>query len=262
MTNDVVMQRTAADAPTRTGRREDDAGFRERVERDPVLRELLDEVRRRMDVDPAHDLAHLLRVARWTARLSDGDVEWRLAVAAALLHDVVNIPKFSPDRPLASVRSAEVARETLSRLGFAADEVEAAAGAIRDHSYTRGAVPESVLGRALQDADRLDALGVIGTFRCMAMGVRLGLELVDSADPWAEARALDDRRFAVDHFFTKLLRLPESFQTEAAREEAGRRAEVMRGLLAELGRELDVPAPSPEGGSPVRDPAAARSSIL
>lgn len=213
------------------------------IESDEALRAILDEVRRRMDLDPAHDLAHLVRVARWTVRLAGDSVDRRLAIAAALLHDIINIPKTSPDRPLASERSATFARELLPRLGFDANDVEVAAGAIRDHSFTRGAVPESHLGRALQDADRLDALGVIGTFRSIAMGAHMGLEFVHATDPWATARELDDTSYSVDHFFKKLLRLPDTFQTEAGRAEARRRAEFMRALLAELGRELDVPAP-------------------
>ena len=219
------------------------AEFLADIESDDGLRGVLDEVRRRMDLDPAHDLAHLLRVARWTVRLAGSSVDRRLAIAAALLHDIINIPKTSPERPLASERSADFARELLPRLGFDASDVELAAGAIRDHSFTRGAVPESHLGRALQDADRLDALGVIGTFRSIAMGAHLGLEFVHATDPWAMARELDDTSYSVDHFFKKLLRLPDTFRTEAGRAEAGRRAEFMRGLLAELGRELDVPAP-------------------
>jgi uncharacterized protein len=221
------------------------------IEGDAALSRVLSEVHRRMDADPAHDIAHLLRVARWTASLADSSVDRRLAIAAALLHDVVNVPKASPERPKASLHSAAVARELLSSLGFPDADVELAAGAIRDHSYTRGAIPESGLGRALQDADRLDALGVIGTFRCVAMGVRLGAVFVHPSDPWAEERALDDGRYSVDHFFTKLLKLPTTFQTVAGRLEAGRRAAIMRRLLAELGRELGVDAPWTEAASDV-----------
>ena len=75
----------------------------------------------------------------------------------------------------------------------------------------------------MQDADRLEALGVIGTFRCIATGVRFGAQFFDAADPWAVNRPLDDKRFSVDHFFTKLLKLPETFQAVEGRAEAERR---------------------------------------
>lgn len=213
------------------------------IDADPALCAILAEVRARMATDAAHDEGHLLRVAHWTLRLGGPEVDPRLAVAAALLHDVVNVPKTSPDRARASELSAAVARELLPPLGFAAAETTLVADAVRDHSFTRGAVPASPLGRALQDADRLEALGVIGTFRCVATGVRFGGAFSHPDDPWAEARPLDDARYAVDHFFTKLLRLPATFHTEAGRAEAERRAALMRTLLAAYGEELGAPVP-------------------
>ena len=198
---------------------------------------LFAEVERRYEADAAHDLGHLFRVADWTVRLS-GDIEPRTSIAAALLHDVVNVPKNHADRGVASERSADVAREVLPPLGFDAATTELIAQAIVDHSFSRGAVPRSDLGRALQDADRLEALGVIGTFRCIATGVRFGAHFFDAADPWAVNRPLDDKRFSVDHFFTKLLKLPETFQTADGRAEANRRVAIMHALLAALGEEL------------------------
>jgi uncharacterized protein len=228
------------------------AALRERIDRDPALRAILAEVERRMEADAAHDVGHLLRVAHWTLRLAEdaardgAPVDARLAVAAALLHDVVNLPKAHPDRARASERSADVARGLLPGLGFTAAETELVAGAVRDHSFTRGAVPDSALGRALQDADRLEALGVVGTFRCIATGVRFDAEFSHPDDPWARARPLDDKRYSVDHFFTKLLRLPPTFHTAAGRAEAERRAAVMRGLLEEYGQEVGEPPPDAE----------------
>jgi uncharacterized protein len=207
---------------------------------DESLRAVLAYVERHFAVDAAHDLAHCLRVATWTMRLADGAVPDRLCVAAALLHDVVNVAKNHPDRAVASERSADVARSLLRELGFAEPEVEMVADAIRDHSFTRGAIPSTVLGKALQDADRLEALGVIGAFRCIATGVHMGAEFFDARDPWARERVLDDKKYSVDHFFVKLLKLPATFQTENGRKEAERRASAMRVMLQQLGEELGV----------------------
>ena len=217
-----------------------------RIATDPALATLLAEARAR-DAggphDPTHDVAHALRVADWTLRLGDPDVDEREAIAAALLHDAVNPPKDSPERSLASTRSAERARERLPALGFAPDAVTRIADAIRDHSFSRGAVPATALGRALQDADRLEALGAIGLLRCISTGVRLGGEWFHAEDPWAEERPLDDARYSVDHFFTKLLSLPATMRTEAGRVEAERRAAFLREFLARLAGELGRAAP-------------------
>jgi len=212
------------------------------VARDPALAALLASVRARLDDDPAHDLAHCLRVARWAIALGAPEgVDAREAIAAALMHDIVNVPKDHPDRPRASELSADVARAELPAYGFTTDAVERIALAVRDHSYSRGAVPTAPLGRALQDADRLEALGALGLFRCVSTGVRMGARYLHDDDPWARDRALDDRAYSVDHFFKKLLLLPDTMTTEAGRAEARRRAAFLDATVAALAHELGVP---------------------
>lgn len=220
----------------------------DRVEEVPALTRLWREVRRRAGGDAAHDPEHLLRVAGWTVRLGGSAVEPTEAVAAGLLHDLVLVPKDAPDRAEAGVRSAEAARGLLAEQGFDAASAERIAAAVRDHGYSRGATPDDALGRALQDADRLEALGALGVLRAAATGAGMGAGLVDGRDPWARDRELDDRTHTVDHFFTKLLRLPSRMNTEAGRAEAERRAARMRRFLAELGEELGEAAPFDERG--------------
>jgi len=70
--------------------------------------------------------------------------------------------------------------------------------------------------------------------------VRFDAQFFDPVDPWAVNRALDDKRFSVDHFFTKLLLLPATFQTVEGREEAERRVAIMHAMSAALGEELGV----------------------
>jgi uncharacterized protein len=217
--------------------------IRERIESDPMLGELLREVEHRFEADAAHDLGHLFRVAEWTVRLCPG-IEPRSAIAAALLHDIVNVPKDHAHRAEASERSADVARSLLPPLGFDEPTTSLIADAIADHSFSRGAVPRSALGKALQDADRLEALGVIGTFRCIATGVRMGAQFFDAVDPWARQRPLDDKRFSVDHFFTKLLGLPATFQTSRGRAEAESRVKIMHDILRALADELEIREPA------------------
>lgn len=215
--------------------------LRARIAADPGLRMLHDELERRADGDAAHDVAHCLRVAEWTLRIGADEVDAREAIAAALLHDIVNLPKDHPERASASALAAEEARRLLPMAGFDDVAVQRIAEAVRDHSYSRGAQPHSVLGRALQDADRLEALGALGLLRTAATGARLGAAFAHPSDPWARARELDDLRYTVDHFFTKLLGLPRTMCTEAGRAEAQRRVRFMEQFLDQLARELGEP---------------------
>ncbi len=209
---------------------------------DADLARLLAYAKERMSDDPGHDLAHCLRVAQWAVTLGlHADVPPREAVAAALLHDIVNVPKNHPDRAKASTFSADVARDQLPSFGFDAASTERVAGAIRDHSFSRGGIPETPLGDALQDADRLEALGVIGLFRTISTGTLMGARYFHTADPWATSRPLDDLAYSIDHFETKLLKLPATLRTAAGRAEALRRAAYMRHTLGELAHELGMP---------------------
>jgi uncharacterized protein len=209
------------------------------IDRDPALRALMAIVRERQDGDPGHDLQHALRVAGWTLVLAPENAA-RDCVAAALLHDLVNVPKDDPRRAQASAVCAEEARKILPAHGFDAAAIDRVAEAIEDHSYSRGATPRSSLGDALQDADRLEALGALGIMRTISCGTRMGAAYFHALDPWARDRPLDDRAYSIDHFFTKLLRLPETMRTAGGREEARRRVDVMRAFLDQLAGEIGI----------------------
>jgi len=191
-----------------------------------------------LDDDPGHDLEHCLRVAGWAMHCAEEGVDPRECVAAALLHDLVNLPKDHPERAAASERSAAEARAILPKYGFDESAVERIARAVEDHSFSRGATPRDPLGDAIQDADRLEALGALGLMRTISTGTRMGARYFHARDPWAEGRPLDDRRYSVDHFFTKLLGLPDTLRTPTGRAEARRRADFLEGFLRQLEGEL------------------------
>ena len=77
--------------------------------------------------------------------------------------------------------------------------------------------------------------------RCVSTGVQMGGQLFDAFDPWGKDRTLNDKAFAVDHFFTKLFKLPETMQTEAGRNEATHRVQIMGDFLEALGNEIGDP---------------------
>lgn len=212
------------------------------VHANPLLLDCLEHARRAGQDDPSHDLSHLLRVTVWTLRLKAETVDMESAIVAALLHDVVAIPKDSPLRSQASRMSADYARGLLHGR-IVEEKLNEICDAIEDHSFSRGQTPRSDLGRALQDADRLESLGVLGFYRCVVTGARMGARLIHDEDPWAQERELDDIAYSVDHWFRKLRLLPATMQTEAGRREAERRAETYRMLLRDLGEEIGVTAP-------------------
>ncbi len=168
--------------------------------------------------DGAHDGAHILRVCHNVCAIAGAPAQpdapdMQLLTAAVILHDCVAVEKNHPDRERASRMAADRAREVMARFQWPAPRLDALAHAIEAHSFSAGVAPQSLEAKILRDADRLDALGAIGVARCFYVAGRMGAQLYDAADPDARSRKLDDTRFAIDHFQTKLLRLADGFQT-------------------------------------------------
>ncbi|KQY19393.1 HD domain-containing protein [Rhizobium sp. Root483D2] len=189
--------------------------------------------------DGSHDAAHLIRVWKNALRIhgSEGG-DLRLIAAAVLLHDCVAVEKNAPDRERASRLAAEKAFEVLDALGWRTMEISAVAHAIITHSFSANIPPESLEAKILQDADRLDAIGMIGAARCFYIAGRMGSGLYDPLDPLAENRPLDDKAFAIDHFETKLFKLTDGFQTAAGRALARQRQERLRTVLSMMLEEI------------------------
>ncbi|CAI2461326.1 putative hydrolase [Serratia fonticola] len=189
--------------------------------------------------DGSHDVAHLHRVWKNYRQISqDEGGDQQILCAAVLLHDCVAVEKNSPQRHLASRMAAEKAGIALATLGWSDENINKTAHAIEAHSFSAAIPPQTLEAKILQDADRLDAIGMIGVARCFYIGGRMRSALYDAADPLAQQRQYDDKRFTLDHFETKLFKLQEGFQTAAGRRMAALRTERMRRFLSELLEEV------------------------
>jgi len=187
------------------------------------------------EVDGSHDVSHLIRV--WknasTIRAEEGGDEIIL-VASVLLHDSFTVEKNSPLRSKASRLAAERASSILSDLGWGQERLSAVEHCIESHSFSAGIRPTTLEAEILQDADRLDAIGMIGIARCFYVAGMLEERLYDPMNPEAKGRKLDDNTYALDHFRTKLFRLASHFQTATGRRLAHARHERLRYFYEEF----------------------------
>ncbi|TVR31138.1 MAG: HD domain-containing protein [Balneolaceae bacterium] len=189
--------------------------------------------------DSAHDLAHIRRVVANAKRIvANEDADVITVIAASWLHDCVTLPKNHPERAMASKLAARKAVDFLKTLDFPADKLTAVGHAIEAHSFSAGIQPETTEAKIVQDADRLDALGAIGIARCFAVGGIIDRPLYNPEDPFCEKRLPDDRKWTIDHFYTKLFNLAESMNTEAAKKEAHDRTNYMRAFINQLQQEI------------------------
>ena len=189
--------------------------------------------------DSAHDLGHILRVARLAEVMArEEGANLQVCVAAAVLHDLVYRPKNHPESPLTAQMAADLVprwcRETPG-LEALADQVSAA---VATHCGSGGGAPASLEAEVVQDADRLEALGAVGVARVFATGASFGASLWHPEDPWADDRPLDDKAYSLDHFERKLLKLAEGMKTPAGRRRAADRQAAMLAYLGALRAEL------------------------
>lgn len=191
--------------------------------------------------DGAHDLSHLQRVwhnARTLQAEEGGDLE--VLLAAVLLHDCVAVEKNSPLRSQASRLAAEKASKVLADLNWPKEKVSAVIHAIEAHSFSANITPTTLEARLMQDADRLDSLGMLGVARTFYTAGRMGSAPYDPHDPEARERDYDDKRFCLDHFQTKLLHLAEGFQTAAGQRLARIRHQRLKGFMEQLKEETGI----------------------
>jgi len=192
------------------------------------------------DRPPAHDFLHVARVAAVASLVAEAEgADVRVAVAAAWLHEHVNLPKDHPD----SARSGDLCADAVAPLlvteGFARPFVEAVTACIRDHAFSKRVVPASLEAKVLQDADRLDAIGAIGIARCFATTTEMRRPFYAPIDPFCRERVPDDKRWGLDHFYRKLLRIPQTLNTPTAQALSVKRVAAMEAFLAQLKSEIE-----------------------
>lgn len=196
-------------------------------------------IKANMTFDAAHDIDHVKRVVKNAKDIclkENGNEQ--VVVPAAWLHDCYNVPKTSKLRSQGSKLSADKAIEYLREVNYPAEYLSAIHHAIHAHSFSAKIPTMTLEAEIVQDADRIDALGALGLARCIMYSAAQNRPLYDSVDPFAENRELDEQAFAIDHFYTKLLKLPDSIKTKNGKALANKRCTFLRLYLTTLKEEI------------------------
>lgn len=186
-----------------------------------------------------HDFYHSLRVhdlARRICAEEGGDED--LVRLAALLHD-------ADDRKLFSTEGFANARRFMDSEGILSGIQDSVCSMISQISFkgdgTR--VPDTLEGRIVQDADRLDAIGAIGIARTFAYGGSRGRAMHIPGEAFregmTEAEYYANRGTSINHFHEKLLKLKDLMNTPAGKRMAEARHDYMVGFLEEFMAEWD-----------------------
>ena len=168
-----------------------------------------------------HDLAHSLRVYHNAMMIAEmeGQGEEEVIALSALLHDC-------DDHKLFHTENNANARCFLQQEGLSEERIEEICKNINSVSFSknRGKVPETIEGKIVQDADRLEAIGAVGIARCFQFGGSHGRSLENS----------------IEHFYDKLLLVSKELNTPSAKKMAEKRDKLMEDFLKEWGEEMNL----------------------
>ena len=215
------------------------------------------------DDSSGHDFEHSLRVHKNALDISsiilkeqkdNSNFKLNLFIIelSALLHDVddyktknyskdnpfQNLDLFLKENKITNKHDIKLIKEIISDISFKAGETKS---------------PESLEGKIVQDADRLDAIGAIGIARAFAFGGSKNRKLYDNDNIYElskrnfEAFDMSNISFeqyknnktdTVTHFYEKLLKLEKMMNTEQGKIIAKKRNEFMKKFLLELFGEI------------------------
>ena len=191
------------------------------------------------DDSSGHDFYHTMRVhdlARTICSKEGGDMD--IVRLASLLHDVDDRKLFG-DNGYANARRfmdsesidpviQDVVCHIISQISFKGEDT---------------VMPDTLEGRIVQDADRMDAIGAIGIARTFAYGGSRGRQMHVPGEMhregMSEVEYFANQGTSINHFHEKLLKLRDLMNTPTAREMAEHRHAYMVGFLEEFMFEWD-----------------------
>ena len=183
-----------------------------------------------------HDYYHTLRVYNLSKYIAGfEECNTKLVYLAALLHDVDDYKLVGHEE-----ESFHNAKSFLRSQGVSDGEIEQVCHIISQVSFKGKdtVIPDTIEGKIVQDADRLDALGAIGIGRTFAYGGNHNVPMHVPGVKFKEDMSADEyyknTGTTINHFYEKLLKLKDLMNTETAREMAKHRHRFMQEFLEEF----------------------------
>ncbi len=218
-----------------------------------LFEQVLSDVRNLLNGDNSgHGTDHVERVYALAMKLSEGEnVNQEIVALAALLHDVDDYKLFGDDNAKNLINAKRIMQQNR------VDEQTSAqvCDIIAHMGYSKclqGVRPQSKEGKIVSDADMLEAIGAVGTIRCLAYALakcHSGTDQVFDRNVWpeinlsAEEYKKPNRKSDnfINHFFEKMLKIKDLMMTDAGKKEAYVRHQFMLDFLYEFFRENDCP---------------------
>lgn len=181
-----------------------------------------------------HDWFHIDRVRRLALFIQEKEGGERdLIELAALLHDISDHKFNGGDFE----KGGKEAKSILQQFNIDENTIDKIVDIVNTVSFKGNSVPDkmnSLEGKIVQDADRLDAIGAIGIARTFAFGGSIGQPIYNpDIEPsiHKSKEEYQNRTHTINHFYEKLLILEDRMHTATAKSIAKERTALMRDYL-------------------------------
>ncbi len=214
---------------------------------EPLTKKALTFVEQELSTDVSHDYWHAIRVWRLAKRIAEelkkrgAKLDLEVVELSALLQDVAD-HKF----PDAAERRKRL-EAFLQSLPLSDEQKKHILHIVDNMSFGKqlsSSEELSLEGKAVSDADKLDALGAIGIARVFAYSGKHNRpihlpEVKARKELTTEAYRKKPSPTSITHFYEKLLKLKDMLYTEPAKELAAHRHRFMELFLEEFFAEWD-----------------------
>lgn len=186
-----------------------------------------------------HDWWHILRVWEIAKRIGKEEkADLFIVELGALLHDIADW-KFQEGND--ETVGAMLAKEWLESLNVEPAIISHVTSIVKSSSFKGAGVKDNLdtlEGKIVQDADRLDAIGAIGIARCFAYGGSKGRQIYDPEVKPEMHQSFEQYKknlsSSINHFYEKLLLLKDRMNTKTGKKLANDRHTYMEGYLKEF----------------------------
>ncbi len=206
---------------------------------DEIIEKTIAMIKQKFSNDASgHDFWHIWRVWQVSKRISSEEhADGFIVELGALLHDVADWKENNGDPTI----GGKVSREWLKKLDVDDEIINKVVDIVDNVSFKGAGVVDkmdSLEGKIVQDADRLDAMGAIGIGRAFSYGGSRGRLMYDPDILINNVTNFEQYRNAgqtsINHFYEKLLLLRDRMHTKSGKKLARKRHKYMEKYLDEF----------------------------
>lgn len=208
------------------------------MNKNEIINKTVEFVKNKLEGDSSgHDWWHIYRVWNMSKKLHEkegGDLF--IIELAALLHDVADWKFYKNES-----EGLKVISDWLIQLKLSNDITDKIIHVIKNVSFKGAGVKDkmdTIEGKIVQDADRLDAIGAIGIARTFAFGGKFGNEMHNPEKNAELHNSFEEYKNSngttINHFYEKLLLLKSRMNTKIAKDIAQDRHHFMEVFLKQF----------------------------